>query len=85
MTEAAPTPISDAECEAACSGTVANMLAHHATHRPHAPAIVYNGETLDFAELARRAGLVANGLVADGLARGARIACLLYTSPSPRD
>ena len=73
---ATPTPISDAECAAACAGTVHDMLAHHVHHRPAAPAIMYGPETLSYAELERRARRVANGLLADGLARRARIAIL---------
>ena len=48
----------------------------HGRERPDAPAIVFDGKTVTYAEWRDRCMRVANALVADGVKPGARIAIL---------
>lgn len=54
--------------------TVANM--------PHNVALVFNGERIDYAELARRVDAVAEQFSARGIGRGDRVALLLGNRPA---
>jgi acyl-CoA synthetase (AMP-forming)/AMP-acid ligase II len=56
--------------------TLADIARHHARVRPDRIALTFEGRGTTFADLDRRASRVANGLRADGLEPGARIALL---------
>jgi acyl-CoA synthetase (AMP-forming)/AMP-acid ligase II len=60
---------------------VAGVLAHHADRFPDRPCLVWEGETITYAELERRAAGTAAGLRALGIGRGAVVALLLYNCP----
>ncbi len=59
----------------------AGVLAHHADRFPDRPCLVWEGETITYAELDRRAAATAAGLRALGIGRGAVVALLLYNCP----
>jgi len=61
-------------------GTVVDRFAETAARIPDAPALVDTTSTLTFAELGRRVDSLAAGLVAQGVARGDRVAVALPRS-----
>jgi long-chain acyl-CoA synthetase len=61
---------------AAAIATVADITRHHAQARPDRVALRFEGDTITYAELDRRANQVAQGLVAAGIGPGTRIAIL---------
>ncbi len=67
---------------AAGIATVADITRHHAKARPDRVALHYEGETITYAELDRRANRVAQGLLAAGIAPGMRVAILAKNSPA---
>ncbi len=56
--------------------SLADMVRRHARERPQAVALVHAGRSTSYAGLDRAASRVANGLIADGVARQARVAHL---------
>ncbi|MBI2157483.1 MAG: long-chain fatty acid--CoA ligase [Candidatus Rokubacteria bacterium] len=60
---------------------VAGVLAHHADRFPDRPCLVWEGETITYAELERRAAGTAAGLRGLGIGRGDVVALLLYNCP----
>ena len=64
-----------------------DWTAHHACVRGDKVAIVDldTGNELSYAELDLRASKLASWMQSQGFVKGDRVACLLYTSPSPRD
>ncbi|MCA0301413.1 MAG: fatty acid--CoA ligase [Proteobacteria bacterium] len=56
--------------------SLADIVRRHAAERPDAPALVHAGRTTSYGALDRAASRVANGLVAEGLKRGSRVAHL---------
>ena len=56
--------------------TLADLGRHHARTRPDRMALVFGGRSTTYAELDHRASRVANGLAAEGLRPGARVAIL---------
>ena len=56
--------------------SLADIVRRHAAERPAAPALVHAGRTTSYGALDRAASRVANGLVAEGLKRGSRVAHL---------
>ena len=56
--------------------SLADIVRRHAAERPEAPALVHAGRTTSYGALDRAASRVANGLVAEGLGRGSRVAHL---------
>ena len=68
--------------------TPISILARASQAYPNHPAIIYGKRQYTWSDLANRAKRLASGLQKLGVARGTTvsfIACLLYTSPSPRD
>ncbi len=61
--------------------TVADVTRHHAKTRPDQVALRFDGETISYAALDRRASQAAHGLIAAGIAPQARIAILAKNSP----
>lgn len=59
---------------------LAAVLPYQAGLRPAAPAIVFDGRTIDYATLARRAAAVGAGIVGAGITPGARIGVLAKNS-----
>jgi len=55
---------------------LADIVRAHATERPDAAAIVYEGRTTRYGALDRAASRAANGLIADGIKPGVRVAHL---------
>ena len=55
---------------------LADIVRAHATERPDAAAIVYEGRTTRYSALDRAASRAANGLIADGIKPGVRVAHL---------
>lgn len=55
---------------------LADIVRIHAAERPDVPAIVYEARTTTYADLDRAASRVANGLLAEGIRPGCRIAHL---------
>ncbi len=53
--------------------TLADLARFHARERPDKEAMLFEGRSTSYAELDRHASQVANGLLADGLAPGARV------------
>ena len=53
-----------------------DVLWHHAARRPDKPAIVWNGKTYTYADLAARVRRLANALVGLGVAKGERVGLL---------
>jgi acyl-CoA synthetase (AMP-forming)/AMP-acid ligase II len=62
--------------------TVGDITRHHAQTRPDRIAIHFEGRRITFGELDRRTNQVANGLIAEGLKRQARIAILSKNAPA---
>ena len=62
--------------------TVADVTRHHAETRPERVALRFDGETITYAALDRRANQAAQGLLAAGIKRGTRIAVLAKNSPA---
>ena len=62
--------------------TVGDITRHHAKTRPNRVAIHFEGQSITFAELDRRANQVANGLIAAGVRPQARIAILSKNVPA---
>jgi len=58
------------------SRTLADALRRQADHQPDAPALIFEGRTCSYAELARRAGRVAQGIAAFGVRPGDRVGYL---------
>lgn len=58
--------------------TISQYLNHWAQATPDAIAVVYAGERITYAELARRVDAVARALLADGVRRGDRVAVLAH-------
>ena len=56
--------------------TLANTLRRHIAERPGAPMIVYGDRTVSWAEMHERSSRVAQGLIAEGVTAGDRIAFL---------
>jgi len=61
--------------------TVLDYLASHATAHPHAPALLYKGATVTWAELQRSCDAFASALAEMGIAKGDRVALLLPNCP----
>ncbi len=60
---------------------LADVLRDHARARPDAPALIYEGSTLTFAELDERTNRLAQALRAEGVQTGSRIAHLDQNAP----
>ena len=58
------------------SSTYAQLLRDHASQRPHAPALTFEGRTLSFAELDASSSRAAQALRRDGVRAGDRVALL---------
>ena len=58
------------------TGTVADLIRTSCREHPDSPAVVGEGRTITYAELARRSDAIASGLVAWGLRPGDRVAYL---------
>ena len=56
--------------------SLADIVRRHAAERPDALALVHAGRTTSYGALDRAASRVANGLLAEGLVRGSRVAHL---------
>jgi len=56
--------------------SLGDIARYHAERRGHAPAFRFEGRTTSYAELNDRSNRVANGLVADGIGPGDRVAYL---------
>ncbi|BBD99771.1 fatty acid--CoA ligase [Sphingobium amiense] len=56
--------------------TIGDYLRGHAQDRGDAVALAFEGESIDYATLDRRASRIANGLIAMGLTPGSRVAYL---------
>ena len=56
--------------------TIGDYLRAHARDRGDAPALAFEGESIDYALLDTRASRIANGLLAMGLSPGSRVAYL---------
>jgi long-chain acyl-CoA synthetase len=56
------------------NSTIADVVRNHAATRPDAPALLFEGRTLTFAELDRRSSQVAQALRAAGVGAGDRVA-----------
>jgi fatty-acyl-CoA synthase len=63
-------------------GTVAGLLDTLAARYPAREAIVFGGERISFADLARRSRVMAAGLATLGIARGDRVAIWLPSRPA---
>ena len=61
--------------------TFAQILREHAGARPQAPALSFEGETFDFADLHARSSRAANALAALGVRAGDRVAALAKNRP----
>ncbi|MBI4590495.1 MAG: long-chain fatty acid--CoA ligase [Candidatus Rokubacteria bacterium] len=60
---------------------LAGVLAHHADRFPDRPCLVWEGESITYAELDRRAGRTAAGLRCLDVRRGDVVAVLVYNCP----
>jgi len=60
---------------------LASVLVHHADRFPDRPCLVWDGEAIAYAELARRAARTAAGLARLGVRRGDVVGLLLYNCP----
>lgn len=58
------------------SSTYAQLLRDHASQRPHAPALTFEGRTLSFAELDASSSRAAQALSREGVRAGDRVALL---------
>lgn len=58
------------------SSTYAQLLRDHASRRPHAPALTFEGRTLSFAELDASSSRAAQALRREGVRAGDRVALL---------
>lgn len=56
--------------------TFANVIREHASVRPHASALTFEGKTVNFAELHERSSRAANALRSEGVKAGDRVALL---------
>ncbi|HFQ15254.1 MAG TPA: long-chain fatty acid--CoA ligase, partial [Rhodobacteraceae bacterium] len=56
------------------------LIARHARYRPDHPAVVFEGERLNWAQLNARCNRLANALRAAGLGKGDKIATVLPNS-----
>lgn len=61
-------------------GSLANLARATARSRPQAPACRFEGRTLTYQEFDRQADQVANGLIADGITPGDRVAVVARNS-----
>ena len=57
-------------------------LARHASERPDHPALVHDGRTLSYAQLADRVGRLSGCLMAAGLRPGDRVAAVQWNGPA---
>jgi long-chain acyl-CoA synthetase len=62
--------------------TIGDITRRHASIRPERATIHYEGQRTTYGELDRRANRVANGLIAEGVRRQARIGYLSKNSPA---
>src|SRR5579859_3641220 len=62
--------------------TVADIVRHHGRTRPDRVALYFEGRSVSFGELDRRASRVAQGLIAAGIKPKARIAILAKNDPA---
>ena len=62
--------------------TIADMIRSRAADGPDRPAITYEGSTITYGELDRRANRVANGLLEVGIGPGDRVAFLDKNEPA---
>jgi acyl-CoA synthetase (AMP-forming)/AMP-acid ligase II len=56
---------------------LSSLLAHHARYRPHATAVVFEEQRLDYSEFSARIDRVAHALLGLGIGKGERVASLL--------
>ena len=56
---------------------LSSLLAHHARYRPHATAVVFEEQRLDYREFSARIDRVAHALLGLGIGKGERVASLL--------
>ncbi len=63
------------------SELIHQLIDHQATRQPEAPALFHKKQTLSYGELHREVGNVANGLMAQGLLVGERVAFYLPKQP----
>src|SRR5260221_10035018 len=61
---------------AASMPTVADIVRHHGRTRPDRVALYFEGQSVSYSELDRRASRVAQGLIAAGIKPQARVAIL---------
>ena len=59
---------------------LSSLLAHHARYRPHATAVVFDDQRLDYRVFDTRVSKVAHLLAALGVKKGERVATLLPLS-----
>jgi long-chain acyl-CoA synthetase len=62
--------------------TVAGIVRTHAAGRPDAPALEFEGRTITYRQLDQRSSRVANGLAADGVGPGDRVAFIDRNGPA---
>ncbi|MFE9748340.1 amino acid adenylation domain-containing protein [Saccharothrix saharensis] len=61
--------------------TLTDLLAEQAARTPHAPALTWDGGTLDYAEVDAAANRLANHLIAQGIGPGDLVGVLVPRSP----